>query len=62
MSLISCPECGEKISNTSNKCVHCGYKLKYKKEYAEIKISNMISIIGVIGIAFLVLLFGGYFN
>ena len=61
LSLISCPECGGKVSDTSSKCVHCGYKLKYKKEYAEIKISHMISIVGVVGIAFLILLFGGYF-
>lgn len=62
VSLIICPECGKEISSTANKCVHCGYKLKYKKEYAEIKISHMISVVGVIGIAVLILLFGGYFS
>ena len=28
MSLIRCPECNNEISDTSNSCIHCGYKLK----------------------------------
>lgn len=28
MALISCPECGEKISSKSEHCIHCGYKFK----------------------------------
>lgn len=24
MSLITCPECGEQVSSSTNKCVHCG--------------------------------------
>lgn len=31
MSLINCPECNREISNTSKKCIHCGYVLRKKK-------------------------------
>lgn len=27
MALITCPECGEKISDKSEQCIHCGYPL-----------------------------------
>ena len=27
MALIKCPECGEKISDKSKACIHCGYPL-----------------------------------
>lgn len=32
MALIKCPECGKEISDTCDVCIHCGYKLKNKKE------------------------------
>ena len=28
MSLIKCPECGKKISDTSDACIHCGAPIK----------------------------------
>lgn len=28
MALINCPECGKEISDTTNKCPHCGYVQK----------------------------------
>lgn len=31
MALIDCPECGKKISDQSDKCIHCGFPLKSKK-------------------------------
>ena len=36
MSLISCPECNREISDTSSKCIHCGYQLKKKKPVKKI--------------------------
>ena len=27
MALIDCPECGQKISDKSDKCIHCGYPI-----------------------------------
>ena len=27
MALIDCPECGQKISDKSDKCTHCGYPI-----------------------------------
>ena len=39
MAIIACPECGEKISDTVKKCVHCGVKIKVcpecRKVYTE---------------------------
>lgn len=32
MALIICPECGNKISDKSEMCVHCGYPLKLKSK------------------------------
>ncbi len=28
MALIKCPECNKEISDTSDTCIHCGYKFK----------------------------------
>lgn len=28
MAIIKCPECGHEISDTCDKCVHCGYQLR----------------------------------
>lgn len=39
MALIKCPECGKEISDTSNKCVHCGFLIK--KEKCKKKLVNM---------------------
>lgn len=33
MALIKCKSCGEKISDKSTKCVHCGYETKYSIVY-----------------------------
>ena len=30
MALIRCPECGEKISDKSDVCVHCGFPVNKK--------------------------------
>ena len=38
MSLISCPECNREISDTSSKCIHCGYQLKKKKPVKKIMV------------------------
>ena len=27
MALMSCPECGEKISDKAEKCIHCGFPI-----------------------------------
>lgn len=28
MSIVTCPECKKEVSNTADKCPHCGAKLK----------------------------------
>ncbi len=52
MSLINCPECNREISNTSKKCIHCGYvlrKKKSKKVFAVLIVSLMIlTIVGLL--------------
>lgn len=57
MALIKCPECGKEVSDTTKKCVHCGYRLTRNQRYAEIKLTHIISVIGVIGITMLILSF-----
>ena len=32
MALIECPECGKKVSDKANACIHCGYPLNEQKE------------------------------
>lgn len=27
MALIKCPECGKKVSDKANECIHCGYPI-----------------------------------
>ena len=31
MALINCPECGEKISDKSKNCIHCGYPIEQRE-------------------------------
>lgn len=45
MALIKCPECGNEISDSSKKCVHCGFKFKNKKNT---KIIIVITIVVVL--------------
>ena len=32
MALIKCPECGGKISDKSDHCIHCGYPMRLIKK------------------------------
>lgn len=32
MALITCPECGKKISDKADACIHCGYPLHNKQK------------------------------
>ena len=32
MALIQCPECNKEISDSTNTCPHCGFKLKSKRD------------------------------
>ena len=33
MALINCPECNNNISDSSDQCVHCGYKIPKNIDY-----------------------------
>lgn len=34
MALITCPECGGKVSDKAKACIHCGYPIN-EKQYSE---------------------------
>lgn len=52
MALVNCPECNKEISDTSEKCIHCGYtlhpELKGKK-----KKKRLITILSIAAILFI---------
>ena len=33
MALIKCPECGKKVSDKANACIHCGYPLDEEEDF-----------------------------
>ena len=48
MALIQCPECGKEISDTTDKCPHCGYplmKIQNEEKNNEKKRTAIIAII-----------------
>lgn len=57
MALIKCPECGKEISDTSKKCINCGYKLKKTERPAKAPIKKYIWIVPAVLV--LVILAGG---
>lgn len=54
MALIVCPECGGKVSDKANACIHCGYPMSQLAEMAKYKIilkdggPNKVKVIGLI--------------
>ena len=34
MALIKCPECGKKVSDKANACIHCGYPLDEEEDFS----------------------------
>lgn len=50
MALIKCPECGKEISDTSDKCVNCGYVLNHSAKHEKKESGN--GSLGNISIAF----------
>ena len=59
MALISCPECGKEISDSSAQCIHCGYVLKAGNVAKEKKPLDKKVIIGIIVAAVVVVLIVG---
>lgn len=54
MALINCPECGKEISDTTDKCPHCGYplmKIQNEEKNNEKKRTAIIAIITLIILA-----------
>jgi hypothetical protein len=40
MALISCPECSEQVSDTSENCIKCGFVFPRKSNPVEITLNN----------------------
>lgn len=55
MALTNCPECGEMISDTSNVCVHCGYKLNDRKSKGAFRRENIVWIVAALLTGFVLL-------
>ena len=57
MALINCPECGNEVSDTAKKCIHCGYQLKQsrfnKKKAVLISISAIVFVVLFVSIILL---------
>ena len=56
MALINCPECGEKYSDTTISCPHCGY-VEYEEEYVTEGILSIV--IGIIAWVIAIYINGG---
>ena len=41
MALISCPECGQQVSDKASACIHCGAPLNVKNGIIKIKCCNI---------------------
>ena len=45
MALIKCPECGKEISDSADKCIHCGYPIKKAIAKHHVKKKSIVTII-----------------
>lgn len=43
MALINCPECGKKISDKADACIHCGYPIQRQHKSELDKINKIMS-------------------
>jgi len=59
MALITCPECGKEISDTSKVCVHCGYKIKKKMQLND-KFIGTSAIVCILIVALIYTLVSGF--
>lgn len=48
MALICCPECGKEVSDTSDICIHCGHKIKTKKNERLFSKANVVWLIAAL--------------
>lgn len=62
MALINCPECGAEISDTANKCPHCGYTLKSISKNIKANIHYIIAVIILITVVLCIILVNQIFS
>lgn len=48
MALIQCPECNKEISDSTNTCPHCGFKLKSKRDNKKWLIPVIVGVVIVV--------------
>ena len=48
MALIQCPECKKEISDSTNTCPHCGFKLKSKRDNKKWLIPVIVGVVIVV--------------
>lgn len=52
MAIVKCPECGNEISDTASRCVHCGYRKGLsKKVKVSVTIAFLIQLIAIVLLA-----------
>lgn len=56
MALMKCPECNKEISDTTNVCIHCGYKIGNNSQiYIHPFIKKIVPIIFVLLVIFIII-------
>ena len=45
MSLISCPECGQKVSSNATTCIHCGSPLQKPKNVISVRMARFAGLV-----------------
>ena len=56
MALMKCPECNKEISDTTNVCIHCGYKIGSNSQiYIHSFVKKVIPIIFVLLVIFIII-------
>lgn len=62
MALINCPECGNEVSDTAEKCPKCGYKIKKNQQVNKIKEIINLKKKSLVIIIVLLLIIAGIFS
>ena len=56
MALVKCPECDKEISDTTDVCIHCGYKIGSNSQiYIHPIVKKIVPIIIILLIIFIII-------
>lgn len=59
MALISCPNCGHRISDKALKCPHCGYRCECKSDHKQSKVIKPLAVFATVLMIVLMINFAG---